>query len=327
MIILIILLIIVALFLFATVKVVRQQTNYIIETFGKYSSTWQPGLHIKIPIIQMVASKVSLKEQVADFPPQSVITKDNVMLSINSVVYFKIIDPYKNTYGVENYLAALEKLAATSLRSIVGEMLLDECLSSRDQINGKMIGILDNATEPWGIDVTRVEIQDIIPPSQMQDAMERQATAERNKRAMILDSEGKKESAIRVAEGNKQAMILTADAEKEKLIREAEGKAQAVERVAKANAEAIKYLREAGADDKVITLKKLEAMVSVANGKATKIVVPSDLMNTVGITEIVGSTFKDSSDMEREKGTNDDTYVPDENAEDMSSDGRVSVEE
>ena len=293
----IIILALIVLFLYGTLKVVRQQTNYIIETFGKYSATWGPGLHLKIPIIQQVANRVSLKEQVADFPPQSVITKDNVMLSINSVVYFKIIDPYKNTYGVENYLAALEKLSATSLRNIVGEMSLDDCLSSRDVINAKMIEILDNATEPWGLDVTRVEIQDIVPPSQIQDAMDRQATAERNKRAMILDSEGKKESAIRVAEGNKQAMILTAEAEKEKKIREAEGEAQAVERVAQANPRAIEYLREAKADETVITLKKLESMVNVANGKATKIVVPSDLMNAVGITEVVGSTFKDSEEM------------------------------
>lgn len=301
MVVFIVILILFILFLWATLKVVRQQTNYIIETFGKYTATWGPGLHIKVPLIQMVVAKVSLKEQVADFPPQSVITKDNVMLSINSVVYFKIIDPYKNTYGVENYLAALEKLSATSLRSIVGDMTLDDCLSSRDTINAKMIDILDKATEPWGIDVTRVEIQDIIPPSQMQDAMERQATAERNKRAMILDSEGKKESAIRVAEGNKQAMILTAEAEKEKRIREAEGEATAVERVAQANARAIEYLKDAGADEKVITLKKLEAMVSVANGKATKIVVPSDLMGTVGITEVVGSTLKDSVDSKNNK--------------------------
>lgn len=301
MVVFIVILILFILFLWATLKVVRQQTNYIIETFGKYTVTWGPGLHIKVPLIQMVVAKVSLKEQVADFPPQSVITKDNVMLSINSVVYFKIIDPYKNTYGVENYLAALEKLSATSLRSIVGDMTLDDCLSSRDTINAKMIDILDKATEPWGIDVTRVEIQDIIPPSQMQDAMERQATAERNKRAMILDSEGKKESAIRVAEGNKQAMILTAEAEKEKRIREAEGEATAVERVAQANARAIEYLKDAGADEKVITLKKLEAMVSVANGKATKIVVPSDLMGTVGITEVVGSTLKDSVDSKNNK--------------------------
>lgn len=293
----IIILILIALFLYGTLKVVRQQTNYIVETLGKYSATWGPGLHLKIPIIQQVVGRVSLKEQVADFPPQSVITKDNVMLSINSVVYFKIIDPYKNTYGVENYLAALEKLSATSLRSIVGDMTLDDCLSSRDTINAKMIDILDKATEPWGLDVTRVEIQDIIPPSQMQDAMERQATAERNKRAMILDSEGKKESAIRVAEGNKQAMILTAEAEKEKRIREAEGEAQAVERVAQANARAIEYLKEAKADEAVITLKKLEAMSEVANGNATKIIVPSDLMNAVGITEVVGSTLKDSEEM------------------------------
>ena len=176
-------------------------------------------------------------------------------------------------------------------------MTLDDCLSSRDTINAKMIDILDKATEPWGLDVTRVEIQDIIPPSQMQDAMERQATAERNKRAMILDSEGKKESAIRVAEGNKQAMILTAEAEKEKRIREAEGEAQAVERVAQANARAIEYLKEAKADEAVITLKKLEAMSEVANGNATKIIVPSDLMNAVGITEVVGSTLKDSEEM------------------------------
>lgn len=293
----IIILALIVLFLYGTLKVVRQQTNYIIETFGKYSATWGPGLHLKIPIIQQVANRVSLKEQVADFPPQSVITKDNVMLSINSVVYFKIINPYKNTYGVENYLAALEKLSATSLRSIVGEMTLDDCLSSRDVINAKMIEILDNATEPWGLDVTRVEIQDIVPPSQIQDAMDRQATAERNKRAMILDSEGKKESAIRVAEGNKQAVILTAEAEKEKKIREAEGEAQAVERVAQANARAIEYLREAKADETVITLKKLEAMSEVANGNATKIIVPSDLMNAVGITEVVGSTLKDSEEM------------------------------
>lgn len=289
--------ILITVFLVNALKIVRQQTNVIIETLGKYSSTWKPGLHFMVPIIQRVANRVSLKEQVADFPPQSVITRDNVMLSINSVVYFKIIDPYKNTYGVENYLAALEKLSATSLRSIVGEMALDECLSSRDTINGKMISILDSATEPWGLDITRVEIQDIIPPSQIQDAMDKQATAERNKRAAILKAEGEKESAIRVAEGQKEATILEAEAAKEQKIREAEGKARAIERVAQAQKNALVSLKEAGADSTVVTLRKLEAMKDVANGNATKIIVPSDLMGTVGITEVVGSSLKDSTNM------------------------------
>lgn len=298
LIVLLVILALVVVILFCTLKIVRQQTVYIIETLGKYSHTWEAGLHFKIPFIQTIAAKVSLKEQVADFPPQAVITSDNVMLTINSVVYFRIIDPRANTYGVENYLAAIEKLSATSLRSIVGEMLLDETLSSRDTINSKMLQVLDSATDPWGIDITRVEIQDITPPAQMQDAMEKQATAERNKRAAILTAEGEKESAILTAQGNKESVILKAEAEKEKMLREAEGQAEAIERVAQANKSALIALKEAHVDEGVLVLKKLSAMTDVANGRATKIIIPSDLMGVAGMTEVIGSVAKDAEELE-----------------------------
>lgn len=275
-------------------RVVRQQDSYVIETLGKYSNTWNAGLHFMIPFIQRVAAKVSLKEQVADFPPQSAITKDNVMMSVNSVVYFTIFDPYKNVYGVENYLAALEKLSATTMRSIIGNMMLDETLSSREKINTDMRLILDEATDPWGIKVSRVEILDIVPPPQMQDAMEKQATAERLKRAAVLEAEGEKQSAILKAEGNKESTILNAEAEKARRVTEAEGQAQAIERVQQANANALKMLKEVGVDDNVLVLKKLEAMSDIANGTATKLIIPSDLMGVAGISEIVGSVAKDS---------------------------------
>lgn len=296
----IILVVVIGIILVNMARVVRQQDSYVIETLGKYSTTWNAGLHFMIPFIQRVAAKVSLKEQVADFPPQSAITKDNVMMSVNSVVYFTIFDPYKNVYGVENYLAALEKLSATTLRSIIGNMMLDETLSSREKINEEMRTILDTATDPWGIKVNRVEILDIVPPPQMQDAMEKQATAERLKRAAVLEAEGEKQSAILIAEGNKESTILNAEAEKARRVTEAEGQAQAIERVQQANANALKMLKEVGVDDNVLVLKKLEAMSDIANGTATKLVIPSDLMGVAGITEIVGSVAKDSVETTQE---------------------------
>lgn len=274
------------------VRVVNTGYESVVETLGKYSATWGAGIHFKIPIVQRVVNKISLKERVADFPPQSVITKDNVMITSDSVVYFKIMDAKLNTYGVENYLAALENLTATTLRSIIGNMTLDESLNSRESINAEMLQILDEATDPWGVRVTRVEIKNITPPKQMQESMERQAKAERDKRANILTAEGNKEAAILTAQGNKEAAILNADAEKEKMLREAEGRAQAIERVQQAEANAIRMLKEAGADEAVLTLRSLEALAKVADGQATTIFLPNELSSIAGLTATIKEIAK-----------------------------------
>lgn len=274
------------------VGIIPQETVYIVERLGKFHSIWEAGLHIRIPLIDSVSNTISLKEQVADFPPQTVITRDNVMLTSDSVVYYKIVDPKLNTYGVEDDLQAIENLTATLLRSVLGEMTLDECLNSRDKINSKMLVSLDEATDPWGIKVTRVEVKNITPPAQMQQAMERQATAEREKRAAILEAEGEKESAVLRAEGNKRSMILNAEADKERVLREAEAEAKSIEMVGTANANAIRMINEAKAGDAYLTLKKLEALSSLGNGKATKIIVPSDLGSTAGVLSSIVESVK-----------------------------------
>ena len=288
----IIILILILIIVFNSVRVVREGYAYVVETLGRYTNTWHAGLHFKIPFIQSIANKVSLKEQVADFPPQSVITKDNVMITSDSVVYFKIMDPKLNTYGVENDISAIENLTATTLRSIIGDMSLDESLNQRDVINAKMLDILDRATDPWGIKVTRVEIKNITPPIQMQETMEAEARAEREKRAKILEAEGIKQAAVTTAEGHKEATILNADAEKEKRIREAEGLAKAIEAEGMAKANALRFLKEAGVDDSVLTLKSLEALQIAANGRSNTIIIPSELQNLAGIVSAVKGIAK-----------------------------------
>ena len=270
------------------VRIVPQAYAVILERLGAYQATWSTGIHFKVPFIERVARKVNLKEQVVDFPPQPVITKDNVTMQIDTVVFFQITDPKLYTYGVENPIMAIENLSATTLRNIIGDMELDETLTSRETINTKMRASLDEATDPWGIKVNRVELKNIIPPAAIQDAMEKQMKAERERREAILIAEGQKKSTILVAEGKKQSAILDAEAEKqaailraeaqkERMIKEAEGQAEAVLKVQNANAEGIRMIREAGADEAVLTLKSLEAFAKAADGKATKIIIPSDL--------------------------------------------------
>ena len=276
------------------IKVVPQAHAVVLERLGAYRATWDTGIHFKVPFIERIARWVNLKEQVVDFPPQPVITKDNVTMQIDTVVFFQITDPKLYAYGVENPIMAIENLSATTLRNIIGDMELDETLTSREVINTKMRASLDVATDPWGIKVNRVELKNIIPPEAIQDAMEKQMKAERErreailiaegkKRSTILVAEGKKESAILDAEADKQAAILLAEAEKERMIREAEGQAEAVLKVQKANAEGIRMIREAGADQAVLTMKSLEAMVKVADGQATKIIIPSELQGIAGM--------------------------------------------
>ncbi|MCI6152022.1 SPFH domain-containing protein [Fusobacterium perfoetens] len=268
------------------IRIVAQSQAYVIERLGAYLTTWDVGLNILIPFIDRVAKKVSLKEQVLDFPPQPVITKDNVTMQIDSVIYFQITDPKLYTYGVERPLNAIENLTATTLRNIIGEMELDHTLTSRDTINTKMRAILDEATDPWGIKINRVELKNIIPPAEIQDAMEKQMKAERERRESILKAEGQKKSAILVAEGEKEAAILRAEAKKEAEIREAEGRAEAILKIQNAQAEGIKLLKEAGADKSVLALKSMETFVKVADGQATKIIIPSDLQNLTTFSEI-----------------------------------------
>ena len=276
------------------IKIVPQAQAAIVERLGSYLTTWNNGLHVKIPFIDRVRAGITLKEQVADFPPQPVITKDNVTMSIDSVVFFKIMDPKLYAYGVENPLVAIENLAATTLRNIIGDLELDTTLVSRDTINAKMRSILDEATDAWGIKVNRVEVKNITPPAAIQQAMEKQMKAEREKREAILLAEGEKQSAITVAEGNKQAQILAAEAEKqavilaaeaerEKQIREAEGEAAAILNVQQATADGIRMVREAGADNAVLTLQAFEALKTVADGQATKIIIPSDIQGVAGL--------------------------------------------
>ena len=281
----------VIIFTVKTISVVPQAHAFVIERFGAYFCTWGTGLHIKIPFIDRVAKAVSLKEQVVDFPPQPVITKDNVTMQIDTVVYFQITDPKLYTYGVEQPMAAIENLTATTLRNIIGDLELDHTLTSRDVINTKIRVILDEATDAWGIKVNRVELKNILPPREIQDAMEKQMKAERERRAKILEAEGEKSSEILIAEGHKEAAILKADAVKESKIREAEGEAQAVVAIQKAYAESLKLLNEANPDKKVLALKSLEAFQKVADGKATKIIIPSELQSLGGLAASIKELF------------------------------------
>ena len=273
---------IVLLVVITNIVIVPQSKVYVIERLGSYSDTWTAGLHIKIPFIERIAKKVSLKEQVADFPPQPVITRDNVTMQIDTVVFFQVMDAKLYTYGVNQPIAAIESLSATTLRNIIGEMELDHTLTSRDVINTKITAILDEATDKWGIKVNRVEVKNIIPPAEIQDAMERQMKAERLRRESILRAEGEKRSAILVAEGEKESAILRADAVREQRIREAQGEAQAILEVQKALADSIRMLNEAAPNNQVLALKSLEALGKVADGKATKLIIPSNLQDLAG---------------------------------------------
>ena len=301
--ILIVLLLIVLILLLSCVKIVPQATAMVVERLGGYRATWSVGLHVKAPFIDRVAKKVILKEQVVDFAPQPVITKDNVTMRIDTVVFFQITDPKLFAYGVENPIAAIENLTATTLRNIIGDLELDETLTSRETINSKMRTILDIATDEWGIKVNRVELKNIMPPKAIQDAMEKQMKAERERREAILRAEGEKKSTVLVAEGKKESAILDAEAEKtaailraeaqkEKMIREAEGQAEAILKVQKANADGLRFLKDAGADETVLALKSFEALTKVADGKATKIIIPSELQNVAGTLTALAETVK-----------------------------------
>ena len=288
----ILLIAIVVILIFSTVKIVPQSYAYVVERIGAYDRTLNVGLHILIPLIDRVSNRVSLKEQVMDFAPQPVITKDNVTMQIDTVVYFSITDPKLFTYGVVRPINAIETLTATTLRNIIGELELDDTLTSRDIINSKMRSILDDATDPWGIKVTRVEVKNILPPRDIQEAMEKQMRAERERREAILRAEGEKKSTVLVAEGEKESVILKAEAEKQKRIKEAEGQAEAIRTVQKATAEGIEYIKEAGADEAVLTLKSLEAFAKAADGKATKIIIPSDLQGIAGLTKTIAEVAR-----------------------------------
>ena len=279
----IVIVVLVVLFSVTCIKIVPQAEAAIVERLGSYLDTWNNGLHVKVPFIDRVRPYISLKEQVFDFPPQPVITKDNVTMSIDSVVFFRIMDPKLYTYGVESPILAIENLSATTLRNIIGDLDLDTTLTSRDTINAKMRAILDEATDAWGIKVNRVEVKNITPPAAIQQAMEKQMKAEREKREAVLLAEGEKQAAITIAEGNKQAQILSAEAEKEKQIREAEGEAEAIKNVQQATADGIRMVREAGADNAVLTLQAFEALKTVADGQATKIIIPSDIQGMAGL--------------------------------------------
>ena len=293
-IVLLVLIILVLWVLASCIRIVPQAYAVVLERLGAYKATWGTGIHFKVPFIERVARRVNLKEQVVDFPPQPVITKDNVTMQIDTVVFFQITDPKLYAYGVENPIMAIENLSATTLRNIIGDMELDETLTSREVINTKMRASLDVATDPWGIKVNRVELKNIIPPAAIQDAMEKQMKAERERREAILKAEGEKRSTILVAEGKKQSAILDAEAEKqaailhaeaqkERMIKEAEGQAQAVLKVQQATAEGLRMIKEAGADESVLTLKSLETLTKVADGKATKIIIPSEIQGIAGL--------------------------------------------
>ena len=299
----IILCLIVIVVICSTIKIVPQAHAYVIERLGTYQATWSVGLHMKMPVIDKVAKKVTLKEQVVDFAPQPVITKDNVTMRIDTVVFFQITDPKLFSYGVENPIMAIENLTATTLRNIIGDLELDQTLTSRETINTKMRATLDEATDPWGIKVNRVELKNIIPPAAIQEAMEKQMKAERERREQILRAEGEKKSAILIAEGNKQSVILEAEAEKasqilraeakkEATIKEAEGQAQAILAVQQANADGIRALNESMPSNQVITLKSLEAFTKAADGKATKIIIPSEIQGIAGLTSSIVEVAK-----------------------------------
>jgi len=276
--------------LLRNICVVPQGNAWIIETLGKYAGTWGAGLHFKTPFISRVVRKISLKEQVADFEPQSVITKDNVTMMVDSVVFFQVVDPKAMTYGVERPIAAIENLSSTTLRNIIGSMTLDETLTGRDFINAQTIKVLDEAANRWGVDITRVEVQNITPPRSIQEAMEKQMKAEREKRESILKAEGEKQSAITRAEGEKESAILRADAAKEQRIREAEGEAEAIERMARAKAEAIRLVNEAQPTVAYLKIRSLEAAEKMADGQATKVIVPSDIQNLAATVAAVKET-------------------------------------
>ena len=302
----IILLILIVLILISCIKIVHQAQALVVERLGAYQATWGVGIHFKIPIIERVARRIDLKEQVVDFEPQAVITKDNVTMQIDTVVFYQITDPKLFCYGVANPIMAIENLTATTLRNIIGDLELDQTLTSRETINTKMRSELDLATDPWGIKVNRVELKNIIPPAAIREAMEKQMKAERERREAILRAEGEKKSTILVAEGNKesailnaeadkQAAILHAEAEKEKMIKEAEGEAEAILKVQKANADGLRFLKEAGVDEAVLTLKSLEAFEKAADGRATKIIIPSEIQGVAGLVKSlveVGETEK-----------------------------------
>ena len=299
----IILIVLIILILAANIRVVQQSKAYVIERLGAFHSVWGVGIHFKIPFIERVAKAVSLKEQVVDFAPQPVITKDNVTMQIDTVIYFQITDPKLYTYGVEHPMSAIENLTATTLRNIIGDLELDQTLTSRDHINTKMRSLLDEATDPWGIKVGRVELKNIIPPREIQDAMEKQMKAERERRESILQAEGQKQSQILVAEGEKQSLILRAEAAKQAAIRKAEGEkearimaadaeAQAIMKVQQATADAIKLLNEANPNGQVVKLKALEAMEKVADGKATKLIIPSEIQGLAGLAGALGQVLK-----------------------------------
>ena len=290
--------------LIVNIRIVPQSNSFIIERLGTYAGTWQTGIHAKVPFIDRVANVVSLKEKVLDFPPQPVITKDNVTMNIDTVVYMQITDPKLYTYGVENPMTAIENLSATTLRNIIGELELDATLTSRDLINTRMRSILDEATDPWGIKVNRVEVKNIMPPNAIREAMEKQMRAERERREKILIAEGQKQPEILVAEGKKQSQILNAEAEKqarileaeaerEALIKKAEGEAEAIRQVQQATAEGLKMIKDAGIDDKVIKLKSLESLEKAADGQATKIIVPADFQNLAGVVASIKEIAKD----------------------------------
>ena len=278
-----ILLVLILIIIIANIKIVPQAYAYIIERFGGYSATWKVGLHVKIPFVEKIARKVNLKEQVVDFPPQPVITEDNVTMQIDTVVYFQITDPKLYAYGVERPMMAIENLTATTLRNIIGDLELDETLTSRDTVNTKMRAILDEATDPWGIKINRVELKNIIPPREIQDAMEKQMKAERERRESILKAEGEKKSSILMAEGEKESAILRAEAKKQAAIKEAEGQAEAILTVQTAIAEGIKKINEANPGDSYVALKALESFEKAADGKATKIIIPSQIQGLAGM--------------------------------------------
>ena len=314
--ILLVVIILVLWILASCIRIVPQAYAIVLERLGAYQATWGTGVHFKLPFVERVARKVNLKEQVVDFPPQPVITKDNVTMQIDTVVFFQITDPKLFAYGVENPIMAIENLSATTLRNIIGDMELDETLTSREVINTKMRASLDVATDPWGIKVNRVELKNIIPPAAIQEAMEKQMKAERERReailiaegekkSTILVAEGKKESAILDAEAEKQAAILRAEAQKERMIKEAEGQAEAVLKVQKANAEGLRMIKDAGADSAVLTLKSLEALAKVADGKSTKIIIPSEIQGLAGLATSL-----------KEIVTEDKKAAPAENAND-----------
>ncbi|OUP49315.1 peptidase [Lachnoclostridium sp. An181] len=300
----IIIVLIIVCILISCVKIVHQAQALVIERLGAYQATWSVGLHFKLPIIERVARKIDLKEQVVDFAPQPVITKDNVTMQIDTVIFYQITDPKMFCYGVANPIVAIENLTATTLRNIIGDLELDQTLTSRETINTKMRSELDLATDPWGIKVNRVELKNIIPPSAIRDAMEKQMKAERERREAILRAEGEKKSTILVAEGKKEsiildaeaekrAAILRAEAEKEKMIREAEGEAEAILKVQQATADGLRFIKEAGADDAVLTIKSLEAFEKAADGKATKIIIPSRIQEMAGLVRSIAEVAKD----------------------------------